>query len=248
MPPTTLPQPRRLISPESPTPEDATQIPPITIGILAESSPQFTTKDNADHAGLSLPLKPSSHTGLLPEILLLNYPWNKSFLATLLDKTKVATEDSHLELTNTLKTLEELNHTLITHTLLKEVNLELATSNLPMLFAPSPDTTALTEKLDCTNKLPLLPEVPSQSALMLPAGKTITVVSCPLAETVLITASNWSDTPTTETAELIGSLETHGEIPGERTDSSGSKSDKIYAQSETMPPLSQLPLLKSIIL
>jgi len=243
-----LPHQRRLISEESPTPEDATQTQPTTTGTLAELLPQSTTKDNADHAGPSLPLKPLNHTGLLPETLLLNYPWNKSSLATPVDKTKDATEDSHLELTNTLKTLEELNHTMTTHTLLKEENLDLATSNLPMLFALSLDTTALTEKLDCTNKLPLLPEVPSQSALMPPAGKTITVVFYPHAETVLITASNWSDIPTTETAELIGSSETLGETPGERMDSSGLKSDKTCAQLETMPPLSLLPLLKSITL
>ena len=116
------------------------------------------------------------------------------------------------------------------------------------MFALSLDTTALTEKLDYTNKLPLHQEVPSQSALMPLHGKTTTEEFFPPAETVLITAFNWSDIPTTETLELIGSSETLGEIPGERTDSSGSKSDKIYAQSETTPPSSLLPLLKSIML
>jgi len=150
-------------------------MPLTTTGTLAELLPQSTTKDNADHAGLSLPLKPLNHTGLLPEMLSLNYLWNKSFLAIPLDKTRDATEDSHLELTNTLKTLEELNLIPTTHTLLKTENLDLATSNPEMSSLKLPDILALMEKLDCTNKLPLHPEVQSLFASMPLHGKTITV-------------------------------------------------------------------------
>jgi len=148
-----------------------------TTGSAAELLLESTTKDNADHAGLSQPLKPLSHTGLLLETHSLDSQWNKSSAATLTDKTKDATEDSPAVLTLTSNKLEVLNPTTITPTLLNLERLELAISTQLMLFALSLDTQASMEKLDCTLKPHLPLEVPFQSVLMPQAGKTITVVS-----------------------------------------------------------------------
>jgi len=149
-----------------------------------------------------------------------------------------------VELNNTLNQLEDLNHFLITHTPLKEENLEAATSTLVKPSLPSPDTMQSMENLDYTLNCPLLLEVPSQFVLMPQAGNHTLEEFSLNAETMLTIASKRLDMPTAENQVLTGSSETHGEPAGEKMVSFTLKSDKISAQLETMPPLLLLDKLK----
>jgi len=199
-------QPNHSMLLEKLTYKDVTQTNLTTIGsLIVKLELQFTTKDNAVHAGPSLPLKPLNLISSLLEINLPLYPWNKLFLAILQEKTKDVEDDSQLELIPTLKVQEELKTTMITHTMLKVEKLDLATSTLEISSPPSPTTTQLTEKLDYTNKCLLPQEDQFQSVLMPLHGKTMKVEFYLPVEMMLITASKQLDMPTTEKVVLIGS-------------------------------------------
>jgi len=102
---------------------------------------------------------------LLLEILKPNdYPLNKSWSVTLLDKTKDAMEDFHLELTAMSKAQEELKVNKAILTPLKEVNLVLAASTNNLLPPPLVDLLPSMEKLEFINNYQL--QDPSLFVLM----------------------------------------------------------------------------------
>jgi len=207
---------------------------PPTTGIAATLLLAFETKDNADLAGPSVPLRLLSLTApLLEESWSLSLS-SKSLTAILL--MRAATEDFLLTLITTFKELEVLRLNLTTPTPPKEESLELATSTRRMSSARSLDIHQLTERLDFMPKLRAQREDPFQFASMHPRGKITPEEFSLAAPAILIIACNLLDITDMELAELTGSSEILGENPGERLVISGSKSDKICAPSETKPP------------
>jgi len=163
---------------------------------------------------------------------------NKLLIAIPLDKTKDATEDTHMEPSNTSLALEDKRPKPLTHTLLK---MELANSMLLLLRIPS--LTGLTlhnlpTRRPCNNTS--IPHLPSPYASMVPmSGKIITVESSPhpLDVEPLLTTLFKSLDGKYRTTPTCGTSGTPGEPTGENKVTSGCKSEVTSAELLTWLPL-----------
>ena len=190
-------------------------------GIPKELSLQLKTKDNVDHAGLSLPLDQLKELNSLPLVNLLHYLNNNSLIAHHPSETKVAMEVLWTVLSNTLSK---------THS-----NLKLTTDTL--LLTESANTSPQRELVKSHHSLMLLQTMLTNLRQLLHLDQfqlqlkltelysNLTLQESSLAnvaELALTTESSPSDMEL-KVDKITSSLKTHGVLHGEIKDLSKSE-------------------------